>query len=137
IIRHEFTGIYRFRDVLNFSVFENMTVYLHDKFNESDLREVVEYCMGIRCTHLLSFSSHVFSHITNIFSNDSLREMMHDKFIVDINLICAGITADGLFVVWEDLLNGKFDGLSLSKLPSLPCSVYLISFEVTERRAHL
>ncbi|GMT29906.1 hypothetical protein PFISCL1PPCAC_21203, partial [Pristionchus fissidentatus] len=105
--------IYRFRDVLNISEFGTLNISWYPNFNDSDLRDLVEYCMEIRCTHLLNFCSSL-PISNNLFSNESLREMMHNKSHVNINPHCEGITAAGLFAVWEDLLNGKFDALSIT-----------------------
>ncbi|GMT29896.1 hypothetical protein PFISCL1PPCAC_21193, partial [Pristionchus fissidentatus] len=50
---------------------------------------------------------------TSVFTDESLRRMMLNKSSAGIGLPCEGITAAGLFAVWEDLLNGKFDALSI------------------------
>ncbi|GMT29895.1 hypothetical protein PFISCL1PPCAC_21192, partial [Pristionchus fissidentatus] len=66
------------RNVLNINEFRNLDVMVLNKFNESDLRDLIEYCTGIRCTHSLIFSSRPSDiyYTTHAFSNESLREMM-------------------------------------------------------------
>ncbi|GMT31020.1 hypothetical protein PFISCL1PPCAC_22317, partial [Pristionchus fissidentatus] len=46
-------------------------------------------------------------------TDDFLRYLIFNKSYVEVQMLCEGITATGLFAVWEDLRDGIFDGLSI------------------------
>ncbi|GMT29883.1 hypothetical protein PFISCL1PPCAC_21180, partial [Pristionchus fissidentatus] len=46
-------------------------------------------------------------------TDEILRKLLNNKSDVFISRRCVKVTAAGLRTVWEDLLNGKFDGLRI------------------------
>ncbi|GMT30592.1 hypothetical protein PFISCL1PPCAC_21889, partial [Pristionchus fissidentatus] len=50
---------------------------------------------------------------SDVMTDNFLRDLLSTKKVVDISMMCERITAPGLFAVWKDLLDGKFDGLSI------------------------
>ncbi|GMT30576.1 hypothetical protein PFISCL1PPCAC_21873, partial [Pristionchus fissidentatus] len=81
----------RFRDVLTKCDFENLSIKLHKNYNVTYCRELIEQCMGIRCTDLLRISLSL--------TDDSLRRLMSNKKDVEIKLFSVEISAAGLFAV--------------------------------------
>ncbi|GMT30568.1 hypothetical protein PFISCL1PPCAC_21865, partial [Pristionchus fissidentatus] len=80
------------------------------KKSASFLLYLLDCCAGIRCDYLSVFPYN-FSKI--IVSDQSLRQLISNKKEMEIRMMFKGITAGGLFAIWEDLLNGKFVGLSI------------------------
>ncbi|GMT30589.1 hypothetical protein PFISCL1PPCAC_21883, partial [Pristionchus fissidentatus] len=85
----------------------DITVNASDFGNETYFREFIELCIGIRCTYLFYIQS------ADKFTDKDLREMLSNKKDIKIGMRSDEITPAGLFAVWEDLLDGKFDGLSI------------------------
>ncbi|GMT31013.1 hypothetical protein PFISCL1PPCAC_22310, partial [Pristionchus fissidentatus] len=80
--------------------------------NCEESRGLVELCKEIRCTNLLYINSFTYN-CNAIVTDDSLRQLLSNKKDVDFELLCEGVTAAGLFAVWENLLDGVFEGLSI------------------------
>ncbi|GMT30574.1 hypothetical protein PFISCL1PPCAC_21871, partial [Pristionchus fissidentatus] len=99
----------RFREVYSKCEFDYLEIYLHKNCDEYLFRELIEHCKKMRCKDLLSLDSYHTLMYSNIFTDESLRELMSNKRIVEIEMLCEGVTAAGLLSVWEYLLDGKLD----------------------------
>ncbi|GMT30566.1 hypothetical protein PFISCL1PPCAC_21863, partial [Pristionchus fissidentatus] len=102
----------RFREVYSKCEFDYLEIYLHKNYNVTYCRELIEQCMGIRCTDLLRISLSLKS-CSKVLSDEFLRKLTLEKNEVIIPMLCEVVTAAGLLVMWEDLLDGKFDCLSI------------------------
>ncbi|GMT31016.1 hypothetical protein PFISCL1PPCAC_22313, partial [Pristionchus fissidentatus] len=102
----------RFRLVLNNCEFGILTLCLFNACDESELSEFIDLLKGVRCTNLLYI--HSFRHdYPRVLTISSLRELMHNKKMVEIGMLCEGVTATGLFTLWKDLLDGIFERLTI------------------------
>ncbi|GMT30556.1 hypothetical protein PFISCL1PPCAC_21853 [Pristionchus fissidentatus] len=102
----------RFRDVFDKCEVGELTIELHGARSEQLLRVLIGHCAKIRCKNL-RIKSFVPCY-SKVFMNESLRALMLNKKAVNINMLCESITPAGMFFLWEDLLDGKFDGVSIN-----------------------
>ncbi|GMT30561.1 hypothetical protein PFISCL1PPCAC_21858, partial [Pristionchus fissidentatus] len=91
---------------------EKLDIFFHYGCSVEYCRGLIELCKKIRRTNALSIcGNQVFSRS---LTDESLRDLMSNKKRVDIiGKSCERISAAGLFAVWKDLLDEKFDDLTI------------------------
>ncbi|GMT29893.1 hypothetical protein PFISCL1PPCAC_21190, partial [Pristionchus fissidentatus] len=122
----------RLREIYENCEIETMSIKVDSKADVSSFRELIQSCKTIRCTGLLEiliepgndnssdsdFPSSLWgrsrrSLFDSVFTNKLLRDLLSNKKDVLINSLCGAIKLDGLHRIFEDLLDGDFDGLSI------------------------
>ncbi|GMT30567.1 hypothetical protein PFISCL1PPCAC_21864, partial [Pristionchus fissidentatus] len=103
----------RFKYVFNNCKFRTLHIHLIEDCKPSIIHELINYCTKLQCTDRMSINSSA-KLLPKFMTGKCLRELMSNKKDVKLHLLCEEITAGELFAVWEDLLDGKFDGLSLT-----------------------
>ncbi|GMT30583.1 hypothetical protein PFISCL1PPCAC_21880, partial [Pristionchus fissidentatus] len=95
----------------NFFEIENLMIWADEGTSVANFRDIIELCKGMRCDVLtIGVSDQACSQS---LTDESLRELISNKESVKIYDPCERITLAGLLALWEDLLCGKFDGLSI------------------------
>ncbi|GMT30560.1 hypothetical protein PFISCL1PPCAC_21857, partial [Pristionchus fissidentatus] len=115
---------HRLRYILNKCEFGTLIINIKEGDNVANVREMVELCKGIRCKNLLKIKYDNENSCSKFLTDKSLRELISDKKDVEIAFMCEGITAAGLVTVWKDLLDGRFDGLSIQIGDSLVSELF-------------
>ncbi|GMT30591.1 hypothetical protein PFISCL1PPCAC_21888, partial [Pristionchus fissidentatus] len=113
----------RFRYVFSRCEFGKFRITPCTYRNQSLFPELIELCMNIRHMNYLHIYLPSSSSVEGL-TDDSLRELLSNKKDVDIELLYIGISATGLFKVWEDLLDGRFDGLSIYVYKSVATDLF-------------
>ncbi|GMT29960.1 hypothetical protein PFISCL1PPCAC_21257, partial [Pristionchus fissidentatus] len=103
---------YRFRHVFEKCKIGDLIFNVSAKMEDPLYHELIQICMEIRCTNFIIKSWAGFSFSTN-FDDKTLRSLISHKSNVQVDILSDKITAAGIFAVWEDLLDGKFDGFSI------------------------
>ncbi|GMT29961.1 hypothetical protein PFISCL1PPCAC_21258, partial [Pristionchus fissidentatus] len=89
-----------------------LTIRISEMCKEYLFRVIIEHCAEIKCKDILTVESCINSS-TNVLTDKLLLDLSTNKKDVNIKMFCERITAAGLFAVWEYLLDGKFDGISI------------------------
>ncbi|GMT33211.1 hypothetical protein PFISCL1PPCAC_24508, partial [Pristionchus fissidentatus] len=103
----------RLQNVLYDYEFGTICISLLDHCTDSDLVTLIDLFKGIRCNSILNMHSGNQTY-PKLLTDSSLRGLMENKKNVEIAMFCKGITADGLLAIWKDLLDGKFDCLTIT-----------------------
>ncbi|GMT30565.1 hypothetical protein PFISCL1PPCAC_21862, partial [Pristionchus fissidentatus] len=107
----------RLRLLSNICEIGDLMIWVCGGCNVANYRAIIELCIGIRCTDALTICT-FDQTCSRSLTDEFLRALMSNKKEVDIAMPCQRITAVGLFALWEDLLDEKFEDLSI-RVPKL------------------
>ncbi|GMT30557.1 hypothetical protein PFISCL1PPCAC_21854, partial [Pristionchus fissidentatus] len=82
-------------------------VQIDHNVHKSVFQELIDSLIGIRC------SAASINGKFDLISNENLRELISNKNMLEIRGLGDLITAAGILTVWQDLLDGKFEGLKM------------------------
>ncbi|GMT30563.1 hypothetical protein PFISCL1PPCAC_21860, partial [Pristionchus fissidentatus] len=107
----------RFKYVFNNCKFRTLNIHLIEDCKPSIIHELINYCIKLQCTDRMSINSSGSSY-SKFITDESLRSLTSNKKFINVSILCEAVTAKGLFAVWEDLLDEKFEDLSI-RVPKL------------------
>ncbi|GMT30573.1 hypothetical protein PFISCL1PPCAC_21870, partial [Pristionchus fissidentatus] len=96
----------RLREV--YSKCEIGTLIVRIDYDVQIYHDLIDCLVAIRCTTGASITGRL-----NLISNQILRELISNKNMLEIMGLKDRINASGILTIWEDLLDGKFEGLNI------------------------